>query len=50
MSEDEIMSTDLYTIYELIEVHAKINGVKKSSKGSKKERDDREVYIDTLIF
>lgn len=46
------MSTDLYTIYKLVDIHADFNNPKNVNKGknNKKEKDDREVYIDSIIF
>lgn len=50
MSEEEIFETDLYTVYKLIDVHAKFNNPKKSNKKQKEETEERDIYIDSLVF
>lgn len=50
MSEQEIFSTDLYTIYKLIDVHAKFNDPKAEKRSTKNKNEESEVYIDSIIF
>lgn len=41
-------SKDIKTIYALLDVHAKVNGIK--DKKSKNEENQKECYIDNIIF
>lgn len=49
MNEDEINNTDLYTIYKLIDVHAKFNNHRSVTK-NKNIQEERDSYIDNISF